>query len=74
MTEPFENSEQPLANCMAARAEGADFPTIWTDILCRHPLVLSLPVQVTLATRPALEVGLANGQLLCFQEVLFFLV
>jgi hypothetical protein len=34
-----------LAECVAARLAGDDFPTIWNTILKKHSLVIGLPAQ-----------------------------
>jgi hypothetical protein len=51
-----------LEACTAARDGGADFPTIWREILMAHPLVGGFPVQRTHAGEPVLEVPLVTGQ------------
>jgi hypothetical protein len=64
-----ERAEDLLARCVAARERGGDFPTIWNDILRRHPLVLEgLPVQVITKSDPMLKIQLTNGQSLYFQN------
>ena len=55
--EDVENEKQSLhARCNLARAEGTAFPTIWLDILRRHTLVASQPVQVAVGLGPLLEI------------------
>jgi hypothetical protein len=50
-----------IRSCLAAKAQGADFPTIWQTILRHHPLVSGKPVQTLKDQRPHLEIPLANG-------------
>jgi len=68
-----ERAEDLLASCMTARQRGEDFPTIWSGMLRRHPLVLGLPIQVITKSEPILKIQLANGQSLCFQNGAFSL-
>jgi len=68
-----ERAEDLLARCVTARHRGDDFPTIWSDILRHHPLVLAIPVQVTTTTDPMLKIQLANGLSLYFQNGAFSL-
>ena len=56
-----------LDACHAARRSGADFPTIWRDMLKDHALVLGPPVQGGDVESPALEVRLLTGQSLVFR-------
>jgi hypothetical protein len=53
-----------LGKCLAAREEGADFPTVWHDILKGHPLVKGLPVQ----RDGGLEIALITGQRLIYDS------
>lgn len=74
MLRSTESAEGLLARCKAARLDGVDFPTIWSDILRRHPLVLShVPVQVRIESDPALQIQLMTGQFLRFQDGSFSL-
>lgn len=59
--------------CIEARADGADFPTIWQSILSGHPLVSGLPVQGADVTSPALEVHLLTGQCVVYRAGAFTL-
>jgi hypothetical protein len=56
-----------LDACHAARRGGADFPTIWRDVLKDNALVLGPPVQGRDVASPALEVRLLTGQSLVFR-------
>ena len=56
-----------LDACHAARQCGADFPTIWRNVLKDHSLVAGLPVQGDDIVDPALEVHLLTGQSLVFR-------
>lgn len=68
-----EWAEDLLARCVTVRQRGEDFPTIWNNILRRHPLVLGPPVQVIATPDPMLRIQLVNGQSLCFQNGTFSL-
>jgi hypothetical protein len=65
--------DELLQACLAALAEGADFPTIWQDKLMRHPLVAGSPEQKMGADGPVLEVRLATGDRLRFGITFSFL-
>lgn len=52
--------------CTAAWREGADFPTIWQEILLKHRLVAGRPVQAQMDNETALKVLLVGGQWLVF--------
>jgi len=60
-------AEELLARCNLARAEGIDFPTIWLEMLRRHPLVAGQPVQVAVGSEPFLEIPLVTRQSLIFR-------
>lgn len=68
-----ERAEDLLVRCTDARRRGEDFPTIWSNILRHHPLVLAIPVQVTTTSDPMLKIQLANGASLYFQNGAFSL-
>ena len=51
-----------LATCIAAKRDGADFPTVWQTILRGHPLVIGPPVSRLDGDVAILEVSLINGQ------------
>jgi hypothetical protein len=53
--------------CHAARQSGADFPTIWRDVLKDNTLVVGPPIQGGDVEGPALEVRLLTGQSLVFR-------
>ncbi|HZP78634.1 MAG TPA: hypothetical protein VFB45_21020 [Pseudolabrys sp.] len=55
-----------LQRCTAAALNGADFPTIWHDIIKGHPVVVGVPVQADLNR---LEIPLLNHQRLVFDSV-----
>jgi hypothetical protein len=57
-----------LSACTAARKAGADFPTIWADVLKSHALVLGPPRQGGDVAAPTLEIRLLNGQSLVFRS------
>jgi hypothetical protein len=56
-----------LDACHAARQDGADFPTIWRNVLRDHALVIGPPVQGGDREGPALEIRLVTGQSLVFR-------
>jgi hypothetical protein len=56
-----------LDACHAARNGGADFPTIWRNVLKDDALVVGPPVQGGDVVSPALEVRLLTGQRLVFR-------
>jgi hypothetical protein len=56
------------ARCTSAYAQGADFPTIWKQMLHNHPLVVGLPIQRDKKEGPFLEIPLVNGQRLLFDR------
>jgi hypothetical protein len=57
-----------LNACHAARRNGADFPTIWRNVLKDHVLVVGPPIQGGDVESPALEVRLLTGQSLVFRS------
>jgi hypothetical protein len=62
-----EDEVQHLVDaCMAARARGADFPTVWHEILKNNPLVASIPIQAIENGVPVLKVRLVTGKELVF--------
>jgi hypothetical protein len=61
-----DKQDNLLRACVSARLQGADFPTIWRDMLMNHPLVGSLPIQQLIADEPVLEVKLITGKWLVF--------
>ena len=58
--------EQLLKRCMAAKADGADFPTIWNTILRGNRLVIGHPVQAMENGVPVLRIRLLNNQHLVY--------
>jgi len=57
-----------LAHCEAVRSAGADFPTLWNEVLKSHPLVIGPPVQAIRGGRVRLEVRLIDGRSLAFDS------
>jgi hypothetical protein len=58
-----------LETCVSARLAGADFPTIWRDILKYHPLVVGLPpIQRIDDNGPKIEIQLITGKSLMFDS------
>lgn len=60
-----------LATCTAARLNGGDFPTIWGNILKKHPLVIGDPIQHADSNGPYLAIPLITGQKLVFGSLGF---
>lgn len=60
--------------CNQARHGGADFPTIWWQILDGHPLVFGIPIQTIDDDGPALDIRLHTGQRLRFGRENFILI
>ena len=50
------------------RDQHLDFPTIWLNHLKRHPLVIGIPIQVSLSEIPKLKIPLLRGRSLHFSE------
>ena len=50
----------------AAQAAGADFPTLWNDMLKSHPLVIGPPVNTVRDGRIRREVRLITGSAIAF--------
>ncbi len=57
-----------LQQCVAARVSGADFPTVWQNILRNHPLVIGPPIQRLEGQAPVLEIRLITGQRLIYDD------
>lgn len=55
-----------LNACNAEKNKGADFPTIWKDILKPHPYVAGPPIQDRGGDGPILRIPLITGQVLVF--------
>lgn len=55
-----------LNACNAEKNKGADFPTIWKDILRAHPYVAGSPIQDSGKDGPLLRIPLITGQVLVF--------
>jgi hypothetical protein len=58
-----------LQTCIAAKRDGADFPTVWQTILRGHPLVIGPPVSRLDDGAAVLEVSLINGQRIVHDQV-----
>ena len=54
--------------CSAATLQGLDFPTVWNDVLRKHPLVLGPPIQVYHGDVPHLEIPLLTGRHLVYNS------
>ena len=57
-----------LAECLAARDRGADFPTIYQTVIRKHPLFAGVPTTATDGKAIWLEVGLRSGQKLIYRS------
>ena len=55
-----------VAQCRAAQAAGADFPTLWHQVLRPSPLVMGPPVQTVRDGRIRLEIRLVTGSAIVF--------
>jgi hypothetical protein len=55
-----------LSACNAEKGKGADFPTIWTNVLKVHPYVAGLPIQDKDENGPVLKIPLITGQFVVF--------
>jgi hypothetical protein len=70
---PGALASELLLRCNQARDAGEDFPTIWNNVMRKHPAVLGQPVQVMVGSEPQLKVKLTNGQNLTFRAGRFYL-
>jgi hypothetical protein len=72
MTETASDIANDLVNaCTSARLKGFDFPTIWHEILKKHPFVVGLPTQGRDDNEPVLEVQLITGHRLIYNAIGF---
>jgi hypothetical protein len=55
-----------VEKCAAARASGADFPTVWNTILRGKTLVAGIPVQAIRDGQPVLKVRLITNQYIVY--------
>jgi hypothetical protein len=51
-----------VERCIAARFDGADFPTVWNTILKKSRLIAGTPVQALRDGEPVLTVRLTTNQ------------
>jgi len=54
--------DELLKQCTAAKAAGADFPTVWNTILKGKRLIAGLPVQAIKEGHPVLKILLTTRQ------------
>jgi hypothetical protein len=54
--------------CADAMRKGADFPTVWQDLLRGHRLVLGVPEQKMEGSKAQLHIRLLTGQRLIFDS------
>jgi hypothetical protein len=50
-----------VRTCLVAKAQGADFPTVWQTVLRGNPLVVGIPRQTITETHARLEIPLITG-------------
>jgi hypothetical protein len=55
-----------IEQCRAAQTAGADFPTLWNEVLKSHPLVIGPPVNTVRDGRIRREVRLITGSAIAF--------
>ena len=55
-----------VEKCIAARFEGADFPTVWNTILKKSRLVTGTPVQALEDGKPILRIRLTTNQIILY--------
>ena len=60
--------EQLLAECTEALDKGADFPTVWREILRIHPLTAGKAMEKAEGSGISLEVPLTTGQRLVYHH------
>jgi hypothetical protein len=56
------NSDRLVRECMLARSQGIDFPTVWTTILKPSRLTVGHPIQNFVDGRPMLQVRLVTNE------------
>jgi len=61
-----------LARCRASHSAGMTFPKVWATILRGHPAVMAEPKLMIDAGRPWVEVPLATGEHLAYEEPIGF--
>jgi hypothetical protein len=61
-------ADELLAECIRAAERGADFRTIWRDILRIHPLTDGPVIERAEGARVWLEVPLTSGQRLVYHR------
>jgi hypothetical protein len=61
-------ADELLAECIRAAERGADFRTIWRDILRIHPLTDGPVIERAEGAREWLEVPLTSGQRLVYHR------
>ena len=64
----MQASEELLRMCIDAMREGAEFPTVWQNVLHGHRLVLGVPEQMMQGGKAQLHVRLMTGQWLVFDS------
>jgi hypothetical protein len=58
--------DELVKQCAAAKASGADFPTVWNTILKKKRLIAGLPVQAIKDGHPVLKILLTTNQHLIY--------
>ena len=57
-----------LQQCLAARDSGADFPTIYRNVIAPHRLRPGMPTHATDGKHTWLEIALSSGQKLVYRS------
>ena len=61
--------QELLEVCIALSRTGADFPTVWNEVLKRHRLVIGPPQSRVRGNEPIIEITLTTGQrIICGQH------
>lgn len=60
--------DELVAHLNGLRDQQLDFPAIWRNYMRGHPLIMGIPIQVHLGSKPELEVELINGGRLQFRD------
>jgi hypothetical protein len=64
----LDTSEDLLRMCIDAMRKGADFPTVWQNVLRGHRLVLGMPEQQMTDGKAQLHIRLLTGQRIIFDS------
>ena len=61
-----ERAHDLAKTCTELVRKGEDFPTVWSTLLKRHPLVAGIPHSKVEGARTVLEIRLITGERLIF--------